>query len=184
MDNGASPSCVEWRGVPGFERHYMVGDNGQIRNRSTGKLLYGEIDRDGYRRVNLSREGKTYKRRVHRLVCEAFHGPAGAGLETRHGDGQRLNNAASNLSWGTKSDNMRDAVVHGTINRDTRAASAASAMVDRRGSRNPGAKLSDEQGRQMRLMAAEGYSERVIARTFSCSPATAHRVVSGERHVG
>lgn len=184
QENGASAEADEWRGVPGFERHYVVSSGGKIRNCLTGKVLFGEIDRDGYRRVNLSRDGKTVKRRVHRLVCEAFHGPPMAGQEVCHLDGSRLHNTAANLAWGTRSENVRQSQGHGTFIGDTSAATLVSAAKDRRGSKNPNAKLTAEQVSQMKLMAAEGCSERVIARAIGCSPATAHRVVSGERHGG
>jgi hypothetical protein len=181
---GQGASADAWRPCPGFERHYSVSSNGVIRNNSTGLRLFGELDRDGYRRVNLSSAGKALKRRVHRLVCEAFHGPAPEGCEVCHLDGTRTNNRAENLRWGTRSENVRQAQAHGTFIGNTNTATRASAARDRQGSKNPNAKITSEQAKQMLLMQAEGYSERVIARAFNCSPATAHRILTGERHAG
>jgi len=179
QDNGAS-SGEEWRIVLGHP-DYIVSSLGRIRHkRVNAPILSGDVDRYGYRRVLLN--GK--RRKVHRIVCEAFHGPQPLGNEVRHLDGSRSNNSAGNLAWGTRSDNMRDAAAHGTLARDTSAATAISSAMDRRGSKNPNAKLSLDQVTQMKRMSAGGHSERVIARTFGCSPATAHRVISGERHVG
>lgn len=49
--------------------------------------------------------GKTYK--VHRVVCEAFHGPAPfAGAVVMHLDENSLNNDPVNLRWGTQRENM------------------------------------------------------------------------------
>jgi len=50
-------------------------------------------------------KGKTYK--VHRLVCEAFHGapPLEASL-CLHGDENSANNRSDNLSWGTQAENL------------------------------------------------------------------------------
>lgn len=53
-------------------------------------------------------------RLVHQVVAEAFHGPRPAGMETRHRDGDVLNNRSDNLVYGTHGDNMDDAVRHGT----------------------------------------------------------------------
>lgn len=50
------------------------------------------------------------------MVCEAFHGLRPEGMEVRHLDGNSQNDAASNLAWGTRSENIRDAVRHGTHN--------------------------------------------------------------------
>jgi hypothetical protein len=44
--------------------------------------------------------------KVHQLVCEAFHGPCPAGLETLHEDENGLNNRPENLRWGTRKENL------------------------------------------------------------------------------
>jgi hypothetical protein len=50
---------------------------------------------------------------VHPLVAAAFIGPRPDGMEIRHLDGERFNNAAVNLCYGTPSENARDRVNHG-----------------------------------------------------------------------
>lgn len=53
----------------------------------------------------LVNRGKNYK--VHRLVCEAFHGPAPEGrCLVLHADENALNNRCENLSWGTQKENL------------------------------------------------------------------------------
>ena len=48
---------------------------------------------------------KTYK--VHRLIAEAFHGPAPfEGAVVMHLDENAANNRASNLRWGTQKENL------------------------------------------------------------------------------
>jgi hypothetical protein len=59
--------------------------------------------------------GVTRKLDVHRLVCEAFHGPAPHGMEVAHLDGVRHHNAPSNLQWCTHRDNMEQSRDHGTM---------------------------------------------------------------------
>ncbi|WOB06553.1 HNH endonuclease signature motif containing protein [Piscinibacter gummiphilus] len=65
---------------------------------------------DGERLIYVHK-GKTYK--VHRLVCEAFHGPAPVlppgetgRIVCMHLDENSRNNRASNLSWGTQKENL------------------------------------------------------------------------------
>lgn len=64
-------------------------------------------DHSGYLRVNLADGGSSkngFKEiYVHKLVCQAFK-PGGKG-EIHHIDANKKNNAASNLSWVTKSEN-------------------------------------------------------------------------------
>ena len=49
--------------------------------------------------------GKNYK--IHRLVCEAFHGPCPPDKSVViHIDEDGLNNKPDNLKWGTQKENM------------------------------------------------------------------------------
>lgn len=60
--------------------------------------------------------GVKYACAVHMLVCTAFCGPRSENSECRHLDGDRSNNAASNLAWGSRSDNRMDQRRHGRLN--------------------------------------------------------------------
>lgn len=69
----------------------------------------------GYRHfIALDAEGKRRTMHVHTAVALAFCGPRPEGAMVRHLDGDRANNAARNLAWGTRSENMLDSVEHGT----------------------------------------------------------------------
>ena len=77
--------------------------------------LKASIDKDGYLKVSLRRDGMRYIRAIHRLVLETFIGPCPPGMETRHLDGNPANNRLDNLRWGTKAENEADKVRHGTM---------------------------------------------------------------------
>lgn len=107
----------EWRpvvGVPGYE----VSSRGRVlsHRKKQSQLLVGSMATNGYRKVLLQLDGKSVNRNVHTLVCEAFYGPRPDGAVTRHLDGDRLNNDASNLTWGSYSENAQDRVAHGMDN--------------------------------------------------------------------
>ena len=68
----------------------------------------------GYPSVMLYRDGRQARRTVHSLVAEAFLGPRpGEGVEVRHLNGDMTDNRLENLTYGTRSDNRNDTVVHG-----------------------------------------------------------------------
>jgi hypothetical protein len=100
-----------------FHPGYRVSDGGRVQSLRGGR----------WRDIRPGRRGKGYlvaevgspagrvRRCVHHLVLEAFAGPRPfPGAVARHLDGDRGNNAASNLRWGTLSENVRDAIRHGT----------------------------------------------------------------------
>ena len=126
---------VVWLPIPGFEDRYEVSSDGRVRTvERVVKLLppfnqrlfpsvevRRQIDRSRgpsftlYEQVLLNKGGrrnaKTY--RVHRLVLLAFVGPLPDGMESRHSDGNSLNNRISNLSYDTHQKNMNDRAAHG-----------------------------------------------------------------------
>lgn len=113
-----------WRAVPDYEGLYEVSDQGLVRSlrRRTsngmrgGKMLKLRVAGPGYHQVTLWADGKPETAYVHRLVLAAFIGPLPPGQETRHLDGNKLNNLLANLAYGTQSENGLDRVRHGTHN--------------------------------------------------------------------
>lgn len=106
-----------WKAVAGFEGLYRVSDEGQVDTRNRrGEWSPRAIhtDRNGYKRVTLSREGVKTNHLVHHLVLEAFVGPRPGGTECRHLNGQPGDSRLVNLQWGTPSENAYDKVRHGT----------------------------------------------------------------------
>lgn len=113
--SGKSDAVVEeWRPVADFPG-YSVSNLGRVVStvRGEARELRGGYSGSGYRKVALARDGHRYGKKVHLLVCEAFHGPRPPGLVARHLDGDKTRNAASNLEWATYSENGHDQVRHG-----------------------------------------------------------------------
>ena len=112
-----------WKPVPGYEGCYEVSDRGSVRSLDRvardGKRLRGQAIApwqmpSGHLRVGLTRNGIKRTLKVHRLVLLAFVGPPPTGMEVLHRDGDPTNNTLENLRWGTKSENSRDQLAHGT----------------------------------------------------------------------
>jgi HNH endonuclease/NUMOD4 motif len=104
-----------WLPYPGHPGQYEVSDQGRVRSKR-GRILKPNRDTRGYMQVALYYEGRKTTMTVHRLVLEAFVGPAPEGTEVCHGNGARDDNRAVNLRWGTRSENTYDKVSHGTHN--------------------------------------------------------------------
>lgn len=117
----------EWRPVVGYEGLYEVSSLGRVRGvdrkvpRSGHALtVRGRImrphpnSRGHYLIVDLTYAGQRRTRLVHRLVGEAFFGPLPHGLQTRHLNGNSFDNRLVNLRYGTRLENVQDAIAHGT----------------------------------------------------------------------
>lgn len=108
-----------WLPMPDYEGLYEVSDLGRVRSLHARfasprpvKVLIGT---DGYLVVMLSKDGKRTPKRLHRLVCRAFHGESGPlKVEAAHLDGNRQNPRADNLKWATKVENHFHKRLHGT----------------------------------------------------------------------
>lgn len=119
--------ATQWVPAPGYEGHYEVSSTGHVRSlnrtvlKSNGvssqyqsKQLRPAVDqKTGYLKVALAIGGHQKTESVHALVAKAFHGPRPTSGVVRHLDGNKKNNNASNVVWGTYSENGHDTVRHG-----------------------------------------------------------------------
>ena len=116
---------TEYRDLPGWIG-YRVGDDGSIWSCRTSlrfssatnwRRMRPKLDRYGYRTVTLRGDGIKKSQTVHQLVLFAFVGPKPEGHQCRHLDGNRSNNAITNLEWGTPRENCADRDQHGHTQR-------------------------------------------------------------------
>jgi hypothetical protein len=81
---------------------------GGVRRRTvsaTPGYSVSPVRNSDYRRCIIRIHGKTLK--VHRLVCEAFHGPAPKGRTlVLHKNEDGTDNRPANLFWGTQEENL------------------------------------------------------------------------------
>lgn len=86
------------------------------------------VDQDGYKRVHVFQNGKHKRPGLHVLLAKTFlPDPDHNQNEVRHLDGNKNNIDLSNLAWGTRQENAKDKVKHGSA----------------RGEKNPKAKLTE-----------------------------------------
>ncbi len=172
----AEISAEVWRDIPGYEGGFQASDLGRIRSR----WLHGNVRRLGLEWKILApmtiQSGHLvvglFQRmtRVHRLVLLTFVGPAPAGCECRHLDGDPTNNRLANLRWGTRAENMADRAVHGTSNR---------------GERNGMARLRNADVVEIRRRHGNGETKKAIAADYGITTARVLLIVARRifRHV-
>lgn len=112
-----------YKPVVGFEGLYEVSDLGNVKSlereeisysrggnaftrKRNERILKARSDIHGYQIVALCKDGKTYDKKIHRLVAEAFI-PNPSGLPIiNHKDENPSNNKLTNLEWCTNQYNQ------------------------------------------------------------------------------
>ncbi len=164
-----------WKAIPGFNR-YEACDSGFIRSldyKRSGniKIIKPAESHDGYlKTMLLGDDGKYHTSRVHRWVALTFLGLPD-GLEVNHKDGNKKNNAISNLEYCTRSQNIKHAYDNGL-------------EKPKRGIEVSGHKLNDEAIREIRQAAKNNgrfWGRKDFAKKYGVSEATLKDIVSQRR---
>ncbi len=151
---------TEWRDVVGAEGFYEVSDDGQVRSTPrrgrAGRVLKQNLvkmtnDERYYVSMSLGSKESVVNKAVAPIVATAFHGPKPDGMECCHIDGNGLNNHASNLMWGTHTENMAHTKLHGT---------------NRPGSKSHLSKLTEQQVIEIRARRINGENTKDLALEF------------------
>ena len=80
-----------WKPIKNYENYYSISNLGNVKNNKTGKILCGDINNAGYRRITLYNPvRKRYF--IHRLVAYHFCDGYSSELVVNHVDGNKLNN--------------------------------------------------------------------------------------------
>ena len=97
-----------WKDIEGTT-NYEISSNGNVRNKTTKKILKGRKSKSGYLQVSIKFDGeeKFKNKYIHRLVAEAFIENKYNKKEVNHKDGNKLNNNLDNLEWVTSSENQK-----------------------------------------------------------------------------
>lgn len=162
-----------WKSITGFEGLYLISNRGNIKSLARvvdrgdkGSYLRNEKDlslslnKDGYIKVCLQKEGVRTHTNVHILVAKEFIPNPEDLPEVNHKDGNKSNNIISNLEWCTKKFNRQHAY-------DTGLQKAP------KGVKHYKAKLSKKEVIEIRKSKEKGV---VLAKAYNVSPQTISRV--------
>lgn len=164
---------VRYRPIAGYPGYWIGEDGtvygtrcytGEIRSDVWNQCRTEQNHKGRYLRVGLRAipGGKPKTLYVHRLVMNAFVGQCPEGMECLHGDGDAGNCLLDNLSWGPRTDNAEDRRRHGTMPM---------------GSNHKNSKLTEDQVREMRQLAAQGMSQRLIGLRYGIQQGSVSAIV-------
>jgi hypothetical protein len=102
----------KWKPIEGFP-NYEISSYGRVHSKKRNIILKPYYDEWKYPRVDLRNDNGRHPRSVHRLVAEAFIPNIYGKPQVNHIDGNKDNNAVSNLEWATASENAKHAVITG-----------------------------------------------------------------------
>ena len=94
----------QWRSIEEYENLYQISNYGNVKNHKN--QLLKPMNDGNYLNVDLYKNEKKKRYKIHRLVAKAFIPNPEDKKEVNHIDGNKLNNKYSNLEWVTPSENM------------------------------------------------------------------------------
>lgn len=171
----------QWRPVVGWEGLYEVSDRGRVKslerrvrnNKSGGtRLVPGRLlslvdHAGGYKMACLKETPRKRMYLVSHLVAGAFIGPRPPGMYVLHGPDGCKNDAVTNLSYGTPTQNSEDQIRDGTrLN----------------GERHGRSKLTAKQVERIRTLAlTTNLTQQRIADKFGVSQTAIHKIIRGHK---
>ena len=174
---------METKAVKGYESLYEVTENGDIfaceRTVKSGKNYKSErlyirqekparLDKYGYKRVTLCKNGKLKTITIHRIVATAFL-EGNSKLTVNHIDGNKLNNHYSNLEFISSSENVKHAHRIGIVPKGVRKV----------GTENKKSKLSEVQVKEIR---ESNLSLRKLANAYNVHHSVIFGIKKGTRY--
>ena len=141
--------------IDGISSNYLINENGDIYSTITGQFLKQITTEKGYKVISLNTiYGTRIQRRVHRLVMETFGYQENCELlEVDHIDGNKANNNISNLEFVTGKENVRRAIDNNL-------------REEWKGNKNPKAKITEEDAKEIVNLALRGFSDEIINEKF------------------
>ena len=133
-----------WKDIKDFEGFYQVSNLGNVRSLDRivrcntgyanikGKLLKPILHKKGYYKVDLSKEGKSKRYFIHRLVALTFLENKENKEQINHIDGNKKNNCINNLEFCTNYENYIHAKTTGLIDKNLRIQQAINMGIKNR----------------------------------------------------
>lgn len=106
MLNNISLPNEQWKKHPEFD-NYQISNLGRVWSERKQRIMQTYLQNKGYWQIHIvNNSGKSVKFLVHRLVALVWISNPSSKPIINHIDGDKSNNAASNLEWRTYSENI------------------------------------------------------------------------------
>jgi hypothetical protein len=164
LEYGVKSMNEIWKEIDGYDGIYEVSNKGRVKSlarfdlqghKLKERILRPAVNSSGYCTVCLSKGGHRRLFTVHRLVAQTFISNPENKPSVNHIDGDKTNNATTNLEWNTYLENMRHAINTG-LKKD-------------KGEKHGNSKLTEKQVIEIHQRATKGEKLLEIAKDFGIS---------------
>ncbi len=143
--------------------NYLISNKGRVFSLYFHRLRKPTIDKSGYYSVGIREKGKTYQKRINRLVAENFIPNPENKPIVNHIDSNRTNNNVENLEWCTYRENNLHSAKYGY-------------------GQHKNQKLNEEQRKQIKdLYYSNQYSKKELANKFNVHESTISRILRSSK---
>lgn len=94
-----------WKDIKGFENLYEISNYGEVYSYRHKKFMKVHMDRNGYKKIGLRKNGSTKYYFIHRLIWETFNGIIPLGMVVNHINEVKTDNRLENLNLMTTKEN-------------------------------------------------------------------------------
>ncbi len=167
-----------WKDIVGFEGYYQVSNFGNVKSLERKCKALGNklrtvpskakavtIDRYGYPKVSLDKDGHSYYFTIHRLVAQTFIPNPENKPQVNHIDGNKQNNCVENLEWCTAKENTDHSWKMGL-------------QKIKHGSQRAWAKMNEEKVKEARkTYSLGGVSLKELAKKYNICSQALHNII-------
>jgi hypothetical protein len=154
-----------WKYVPNTDNRYLISNQGRLltlnfKNSKRASVMRPATNQNGYLHTLIVSEGKLKKVVIHRLVAQTWIENPLNKAQVNHINFIRNDNRIENLEWCTPQENTLHSYNNGRIKMPKNA-------PPMRGSKNGGAKLNEEQVREIRMkFKPYKYTREMLAKEY------------------
>ena len=167
-----------WKDIEGFNGRYQISNTGKVKSiyKQKEKFLTPQKDRYGYLTIDLRKDGKSKRNKLHRLVAKAFIPNPDSLPQVNHKNGNKEDNNADNLEWCTAKENLKHALDSGLrqcIHKNT----------PHYGEENGSSKITKEIAEEIRATCIPGnlqFGIRALARKYQLGATTIRAIINNQ----